>query len=97
MRVRRPPPSTCQRIHGRPSPGVCHQLVCETALADARLASEEKQAPAARENIIETADQLAQLGAAADNGELRVLRWAPGQRWLVLGRPVEFRVLSEYR
>ena len=65
-RGRRRPPSS-----GRPGPAparvrLCDQLLGEAALADAGLADEQEQPPAAGEGVIETADQLGQLPRAAD-------------------------------
>ena len=72
------------------------QLLGEAALADAGLADEQEQAPAAGEGIIETADQLGQFALAAHERAARGLRRRLGRRRL-LRRQVESRVLREYR
>ena len=45
---------------------LCDQLLGEAALADPWLADQQEQPAAAREGVIETADELSQLAVATD-------------------------------
>jgi hypothetical protein len=75
---------------------VCAQLVGEAALADAGLAGEQDQTPAADEGIVETSGQLGQLGLAAHERAARADRGGLG-RARPFGRQVEPRILGENR
>ena len=75
---------------------MCDQLLGEAALADAGLADEQEQPPAACEGVIETADELGQLALATHKGAPCGLHRRLARRRL-LRRQVEFGILREYR
>ena len=63
-RGRRPPPSSGRRGPGRRATRASRdQLLGEPALADAGLAGEQEEAPAAGERVLEAGEQLVELGA----------------------------------
>ena len=65
-RARRPPPSSGRRAPRRRAPRARVELLGEPALADARLAGEQEQAPAARERVVEAGGELGELALAPD-------------------------------
>ena len=70
-------PATADEDTCPASAGMCDQLVRKSALADAGLSGEQEQAPAAGERVIETGDELVQLGVTADKRAARGLRGGP--------------------
>ena len=74
----------------------CHQLLGQAALADPRLADQQEQAPTAGEGVIETADQLSQLGIATHKRLAWGLHRRVGRHQLGC-RQLKLRVLREYR
>src|ERR671910_41359 len=76
----------------------CEQLLGEAALADARLTREQEKAPPAGQCVVESGDELGQLGFAARKAASRDhLRRLPRGRLLRHRGELKLRVLGEYR
>ena len=73
-------------------PGERSELLGEAALADARLADEQEQAPVAGDGVLEAGGQLRELAVATDEGAGDDLR-----RWLLDRGEIEPRILRQDR